>query len=227
MPLTLSSELPEGFWTHNTGGEHLTKHYADIGEVLAIQAQRGEPTLNPREFEDLMREDGLVVVRTELSDGAAGPIAGYALADRITDSTVLDVKDVYVEPEFRGRGVGSFILARTATLGNWDFPSMHMSIRRLPKSAKLAGVEYALPGDHVTINYILGDDLKDHKVSLRKFKDTIAKKKLSLMLEAHDSEVDECVVYRDGEAVIDLWGDMSINRGDFELAAIRAINDIG
>ena len=224
MPLTLSTELPEGFWTHNSGGEHVTKHYADIGEVRAVRAHRGEPDVGEDDMLDLMREDGLVVVRPSLEGGGAGEIAGYVLADRVNDRRIIDIKDFFVKPEFRGRGVGGFILGRMFTLGNWDFPGSNVSIHHMPTAAKVGGIAIRLPGNHMTIS-CLDEDLGDHQINLWRFKNTIAKCSLSLMLEVHDRELNECVIYREGEAVADLLEDASNYGTDLPLQAIRALNN--
>jgi GNAT superfamily N-acetyltransferase len=182
MPLQLTNDIGDGYWFHNSGGEHTGKHALDPQEVLALaRSAQTSLALSHDELWKLMYNDGLFVAMTYRDDEGVGAVAGYAIAERSPDKTSIDVKDVFVVEEHRGRGVGGYLLGRLVQSGQFIFPHPEMSVHQIPETASYRGQSFRLTGDHVTI-YSRGER-SAFKARLEEFRRHIATKGLTRLLE--------------------------------------------
>lgn len=101
------------YYSHNSGGEHAPKHHGDIADINALRETQGLDLFDEDELLDWMFRGGVHVVREKLSDGGAGDIVGYAVVARRNNSRVAEVKDVWVDPDHRNRGIGGHVVERT------------------------------------------------------------------------------------------------------------------
>lgn len=128
-----------------------------------------------------MFNDGLFVARTCRDDGGVGDIAGYAIAERSPDKTLIDIKDVFVKNEYRGRGVGGYLLGKLVQSGQFTTPHPEMWVHQIPETASYQDQSFQLTGDHVNI-YSRGEG-SAFKARLEEFRRHIATKGLTRLLE--------------------------------------------
>jgi GNAT superfamily N-acetyltransferase len=156
MPFVLRHQLPsdisEMYWSHNSGCEHTEKQSGEIPEINDLRVRCGKEPFQKAELLGYMYNSGVVAVHTTHKDGGVGPTIGYVVADRNARYGRLDVKDLYVEPKHRHRGVGGFLLGRLITnmipvSGN----TPGIITRNYGNTLFLNGDAYRLPGIHITV----------------------------------------------------------------------------
>lgn len=122
----VSGELPEGYTSHNTGGEHSLKHSGDMLTAGVLRAQLLGADEPPHDFAErifdraaALNKDNLgefVFAATIEGTGRSAPVA-YAtsrhiiLGDYELDATV---DEILVSPEHRRLGLASWMLGKLA-----------------------------------------------------------------------------------------------------------------
>ncbi len=105
-------ELPDGYTSHNSGGEHLTKHLDDIPDIANIRDARGLPPIDKQVLQELMRLGGIHTIRTQGADGSQGDAIAYGIIDK-SDRTQSSVLDLWTHPEHRGKGLAGYVIYKT------------------------------------------------------------------------------------------------------------------
>lgn len=198
MPFRLNSEAPHGIWSHNSGGEHFMKHFGDVADVSRF-ASEADIVLDRNMILGRMQNGGLVVARHILSDGGAGEIAGFAMANMEYEGkkpTVFNLESVFVDPEHRSRGIAGYMVGKLLASRRYTSPSMDMSILRMPPIMTCNGAEYLLPGDHVMAAKGVRSE-EEFRSDLDELINLVCGNKIPMLLEAEATPT----LYRDGLGV--------------------------
>lgn len=129
--------VPNGYYNHNTGGEHADKIMSDELYVNQLRLKHGLPSSDIPPIDYALDHDGYVMLHQLLPNdpGGANPeLAGYVLARKVEQDDSgysFEVDDLLVDQEQRGLGLGSFLLGKLATQGMW---SMRRNSFYYPKS---------------------------------------------------------------------------------------------
>lgn len=120
MTQRLLDTAPAGYYTHNTGGEHAVRVYQDASYVQQLHDKLSLPPLPHTPYDYARYHDGYVMIHPENPDGngAARLLAGYVAAERFDASPYgfgYDLASIVVDPDFRGRHLGSFLLGKLAS----------------------------------------------------------------------------------------------------------------
>lgn len=120
----LLDTAPEGYYSHNTGGEHAARVMGDEHQVNALRVKHGlEPHPDLSIFDYAFTNEGYVMSHeiTPDGNGAKPELAGYVLARRTSEKYgyYYNLDDLLVDESLRGNGLGKFLLGKLATKGEW------------------------------------------------------------------------------------------------------------
>lgn len=118
----LTDVTPNGFYSHNTGGEHCARVMGDEHHINNLRVLNG---LTPIEELDIMNyalhNDGYVMLHRLLDDGlgAEPELSGYVLATKGNEGSgyTFVIDDILVNEPLRRQSLGSFLIGKLATKG--------------------------------------------------------------------------------------------------------------
>jgi ribosomal-protein-alanine N-acetyltransferase len=135
---------------------------ADLLSVFRIEKRSFDQPWPYAAFERFLGDPGFVVAERD------GDVIGYAVADSVANhgAPLGHLKDLAVDPEHRGEGIGRLLLSQTLTrLFIEGVSRVKLEVRRGNRPARSLYEEFGFELHHVSPNYY--DDGEDALVMVR------------------------------------------------------------